>query len=83
MDLDRRKGRRIFHVIYCILFVSLGILHARPLKGSAGTGPSLGENESTKFPGSTFDIFRFSILESFFVLQNRFGKYVGEISRNI
>ena len=29
------------------------------------TGPSLGENESTNFPGSTFEIFRFSIIEMF------------------
>ena len=29
------------------------------------TGPSLGENESTNFSGSTFQIFRFSIIESF------------------
>ena len=30
------------------------------------TGPSLGEKESTDFPGSTFDIFRFPILILFF-----------------
>ena len=28
-----------------------------------GTGPSLGKNESSNFPGSIFEIFRFSILE--------------------
>ena len=28
-----------------------------------GTGPSLGENEPTNFPGSTFEIVRFSVLE--------------------
>ena len=44
-------------------------------------GPSLGENESSNFPGSSFEIFRVSIL-AMFVLQNMFGKYVGEISRN-
>ena len=27
------------------------------------TGPSMGENESTNFPGSTFEIYRFPILE--------------------
>ena len=36
---------------------------------SNDTGPSLGENESTKFPGWTFEIFRFSIIEIFY-----FGK---------
>ena len=39
----------------------------------ANTGPSLGENESNNFPGSTFEIFRFPILEIFFLL-NMFEK---------
>ena len=44
------------------------------------TGPSLGENESTNFPGSTFEISRFSILEIFFLLnmfKNMLVRYRG------
>ena len=45
------------------------------------TGPSLGENESTNFPGSTFEIFRLSILEivSFckMFLKNMLARYRG------
>ena len=41
---------------------------------SANTGPSLGENESTNFPGSTFEIFRFAIPEFFFYFCKMFLK---------
>ena len=44
------------------------------------TGPSLGENESTNFPGSTFEIFRFAILETFYFckfLKNMLVRYRG------
>jgi len=46
------------------------------LKGH--TGPSLGENESTNFPGSTLTFSDFK-LSDFLFLGNIFEKYVGEI----
>ena len=45
------------------------------------TGPSLGKNESSNFPGSIFEISRFSFLEICFCLNIIFETYVGEISR--
>ena len=45
------------------------------------TGPFLGKNESSNFPGSIFEIFRFSVPELLFCLHNIFEQYVGEISR--
>ena len=59
----------------CFFYVSLTV-------GTAMTGPSLGKNESSNFPGSSLAVFRFSILEISFCLENIFEKYVGEISMN-
>ena len=45
-----------------------------------GTGPSRGENESTNFPGSTVEIFRFSVIEIFCLLnifENMLVRYRG------